>query len=97
MFQSLTMRGTEGSISWGYKVGVALVGWSVRKVKSEDGPGFQWSLTGRVDGPVDDFVLRQRPLLFTAPRRGGRWCWPVRDLHLLSATSVTAQLDPPEY
>jgi len=96
MFRTLTLRGVSGSLNWGYRSAATLTGWSVRRVREDDRAPWRWELEAGYTGPVDSFSLRQRPLLFTAPRRGGFWCWPVQTLHV-GETRLIATLGPPEY
>jgi len=90
MFETLTMSGGEASINWGWHVAAVCRGWKVHKAK--DGA---WSLEAQITR-ADPFTLKQRPLLFTAPRKGGYWCWPVRAVTVGTA-QLTATLGPPEY
>jgi hypothetical protein len=96
MFQTLTLSGSTGSINWGYRSAAALQRWKVTRARDEKSGQVRWTLSAALGAHVDHFQLRQRPLLFTAPRRGGFWCWPVREV-TVGATSVSANLDPPEY
>ena len=45
-----------------YATAAALTAWSITKVKRE------WHLAATITGRSDPFILRQRGLLFTAPR-----------------------------
>jgi hypothetical protein len=92
MFRTLTLRGTAASIVWGHRTAALVRRWSVARGKQ---PG-EWTLTAKVDR-VDPFQLRQRPLLFTAPRQGGFWCWPVVEIVSVTAGALQARLGPPEY
>lgn len=63
MFERLTLRGTDGTLMLGpYATAAALSGWTLTKVKRE------WHLAATITGRSDPFMLRQRGLLFTAPR-----------------------------
>lgn len=96
--QDLTLRGRAGSLVWGYRSAATVSTWSVERRRPEDDGPWEWTLRGRVDGKVDAFALRQRPLLFSAPRRGGFFTWPVKTLHVIETPpSVIATLSPPEY
>jgi hypothetical protein len=44
---------------------------------------------------ADAFQCRQRPLLFTAYRDKGRWCWPIETLDLVG-DQLAAVLGQPE-
>ena len=91
MFDSLTVHGGAGSILWGYRVAVELTRWSVVRTKAEGG---RWILSGTI-ARVEKFHARQAPLLFTAPRPGGFWAWPI-DAIDIGETSLRATLGPPE-
>jgi hypothetical protein len=91
LFRRVTFRyPIEARISWGYYTAATLRSFSLSK--SETGA---WSLTAGIDR-CDPFKLRQTPLLFTAPRPGGFFCFPVRSL-TLGRESLTAKLGPPEH
>jgi hypothetical protein len=53
-----------------------------------------WTLTATI-ARVDAFMARQRPLLFSAPRAGGFWIWPIEEI-TIGTTTLTARLGPPE-
>jgi hypothetical protein len=89
MFGAVTLHGPTGSLLWGYRSAATLTDWRI--VKEKDKP--TWKLTARVR-TLDTYQSRQRPLLFTAPREGGRWCWDVQDLDI-SEQQLTATLGPP--
>jgi hypothetical protein len=91
VFQSLTIQGGAGSLLWGSRVAVELTSWRIVCTKAE---GRQWILTATI-GRVDQFQARQTPLLFTAPRAGGFWAWPIEALDI-GETSLRASLGPPE-
>lgn len=88
MFRRLRLKGTTGTVVWGYRTAVVLRAWSMARHEG------QWRLSGRV-ARVDPFLSRQRPLLFTAPRRGGFWAFPVMDLQV-GTEQLSARLGPPE-
>ena len=90
MFDSLTLTGGAGSVLWGYRVAVELTAWRITRVKDEG----RWVLSGTV-ARVDKFQARQAPLLFTAPRAGGFWLWPITAI-TVGETSLRATLGPPE-
>jgi hypothetical protein len=54
----------------------------------------QWSLVASITR-ADPFKLRQRPLFFNAPRKGGHWCWPVKAVTVMES-QLTAALGPLE-
>jgi hypothetical protein len=88
VFREITVHGGVGSILWGSRVAVALRTWRIVKVEQ------QWILSATIDR-VDRFQARQAPLIFTAPRAAGFWCWPITALDL-GETSLRAHLGPPE-
>jgi hypothetical protein len=53
-----------------------------------------WTLTATI-ARVDKFQSRQAPLLFTAPRAGGYWAWPVNEISI-GETNLWARLGSPE-
>jgi hypothetical protein len=91
LFRTLTLRGDAAArVTWGYYTAATLRRWTVSK--SERG---EWTLTAAIDH-ADPFRLRQAPLMFTAPRPGGFFCWPVRAV-TVGRESLTARLGPPEH
>jgi hypothetical protein len=100
VFNRITLRGAQGSISWSYREVAKLGAWSVQRERDEAKGPQPFELRATITGPIDGFALRQRPLLFTAPRRGGRnagmFCFPVQELRVNEQT-LTATLGPPEY
>jgi len=91
LFRSVTLRGeTAARLSWGYQTAAVLRTW--RLSKSEKG---DWTLTAGIDR-ADPFRLQQTPLLFTAPRPGGLFCFPVKAI-TLGKESLVASLGPPEH
>ena len=88
MFTNVTLRGAAGALMLGYKDAVVVTSWAIAKVEGA------WTLTARV-GRADPYLARQRPLLFTAPRPGGFWAWPLIDLQL-GTSQLVAKLGPPE-
>jgi len=102
MFQRITLRGPQASISWNGREAVKLGAWSLKKPERIEGEGPQpFELRASIAGHVDSFSITQRPLLFTAPRRGGRlagfFCFPVQALHVTGDNQIIATLGPPEY
>lgn len=89
MFRSFMLRGGKAEILSGFRCAVAVRSWTLKKVEG------RWQLDALVDR-VDAFYSRQRPLLFSAPRKGGFWCFPVEELTLLGSTALSAKLGPPE-
>jgi hypothetical protein len=91
MFDTLRIRGTAASILWGYRPAAVLKTWAIARVKN------QWTLVATIER-IEPFMIRQRPLLFTAPReraRDGMWAWGVDSVQL-SDRSLIAKLGPPE-
>jgi hypothetical protein len=91
VFDSLTIHGGAGSVMWGYRVAVELKTWRIVRAKADGG---QWMLSATI-ARIDKFQSRQAPLLFTAPRAGGFWAWPI-DAIEIGETSLRATLGPPE-
>jgi hypothetical protein len=87
VFRDLVLHGGAASIVWGYRPAVELRTWRI--VKSEG----TWILSGTI-ARVDKFQARQAPLLFTAPRPGGFWAWPIESI-AIGESSVRATLGPP--
>lgn len=93
MFTDVRLRGggqagPPAGLLWGYRTAATLRAWTIAKI---DG---QWTLKASIES-IDPFQARQTPLLFTAPRTGGMWAWPVIDLQV-GAHSLVAKLGPPE-
>lgn len=89
MFKSIALTGDTGSLLWGYRTAATLSGWRISRPEGATG----WTLTAKVT-KADPFQARQRPLLFTAPRENGRWCWEVQEIHL-GEREITAKLGQP--
>jgi len=86
---SVTLKGGDGAIVWGYRTAATITSWTCGR--SQQGT---WTLRATVQR-ADPFLLKQRPLMFTAPRVGGRFAWPVVAV-TVAALSLSAQLGPPE-
>lgn len=87
----LALRGGRGAtLAWGYTTIGEFLSWSI--VPGERGA---LTLSGTLATRQPDFFFRQRPLLFTAPRKGGFWIWPVRECRIGTA-QVLATLGPME-
>jgi hypothetical protein len=93
VFRKLAVRGQGGTLVWGYRTAAALRTWTItRDTDPKRGP---WRLSASL-ARVDRFQIRQRPLIFTAPRLGGgTWCWPVLDIQV-GTEALLARLGPPE-
>lgn len=90
MFQGpVTLRGQDATIVWGYHTAAVIRSWTISRT-----PAGHWSLQAAVRR-ADLFQLRQQPLKFTAPRKGGYFCWPVIGCSA-TATTLQATLGPPE-
>ena len=90
MFEgTVTLRGQEATVVWGYHTAAVCRSWTASRT-----PQGTWSLQAAVQR-ADAFQLRQRDLKFTAPRKGGFFCWPILGV-TLGATTLAAQLGPPE-
>lgn len=89
MFQGLTLHGGEATITWVYHTAAVCKSWSITQA------GASWVLSATLTR-VDAFKLRQAPLRFAAPRKGGYFCWPIVSCVLVDATRLSATLGPPE-
>lgn len=90
MFQGdVTLRGQEGTVVWGYHTAAVFTTWTAHRT-----PQGTWTLDATVRR-ADAFQLRQRNLKFTAPRKGGYFCFPVLAVSL-GASTLAASLGPPE-
>jgi len=89
MIDTVTLTGIEATVVWGYHTAAVCRSWTV--TKTEQGA---WILSA-VLTRADAFQLRQRDLKFTAPRKGGFFCWPIVAV-TLGATTLAATLGPPE-
>lgn len=89
----------RGSIVWGYRDVAVLATCTVRRWRDDDTKPWRWALEATLSSAVDAFAMRQRPLLFIAPRqKAGHFCWPVRELTIAAeGRRLTATLGPPEY
>lgn len=97
MFRAMTLHGPTGAIVWGYRDVATVTSWKVRKFRDDDRKPWRWVLDATI-ATADHFCLRQRPLIFTAPRKAGQFCFPVRELNVAAdATRLTANLGPPEH
>ena len=90
MFDSLTVTGTAGAILWGHAPAVELHAWRIARSRADP----VWTLTATI-ARVNKFQARQTPLLFTAPRAGGYWAFPVQQISI-GDTTIWAQLGSPE-
>jgi hypothetical protein len=97
VFRSITITGTTGSIVWGYQDAARLSAWSIRRHAPDATHDGRWLLTAHCAW-IDAYRLRQRRLLFTAPRDKGRWCWLLKTdtLERRGPSTIVVQLGPPE-
>ena len=98
MFERLYLRGTAGAILFGYKDAAVLRGWTVYHHRPDAKHDDRWTLVATF-ARVDKYLLRQRPLVFSAKRDGlqGLWCFPLHDSSVqIGDTQLTATLGPPE-
>lgn len=91
MFDRVVVHGRGGALVWGYQTAVEIARWRIVRAVETKGA---WTLQARVSR-VDGFIARQRPLVFTAPRVGGVWAFPIRDLQL-GTEQLRATVGPPE-
>ena len=99
MFNAITLRGKSGaSLAWGYRTAAALGVWRVSRTLDEAKGSYQWTLAAVLGTPCDRFQVRQaharKELLFSAPRKGGFFVWPVHTVNV-GDSRVTATLGPP--
>ena len=90
MFDHFVVTGTAGAILWGHAPAVQLSAWRIARSQADP----VWTLTATI-AHVDKCQARQRPLLFTAPRAGGYWAWPVHEISI-GETNLWARLGSPE-
>jgi hypothetical protein len=89
MLDQVTLHGVEATVVWGYHTAAVCKAWTVQKHESG-----AWTLEATLTR-ADAFQLRQRDLKFTAPRKGGFFCWPIVAV-TLAASTLAATLGPPE-
>jgi len=90
VFDSFVVTGGAGSIVWGYHDAVVLRSWRIARSQADP----VWTLTATI-AHVNKVQAQQRPLLFTAPRTGGYWAWPVHEISI-GDTNLWARLGSPE-
>jgi hypothetical protein len=89
MFQGdVTLRGLEATVVWVYQTAAVCRSWTAHRT-----PQGRWTLRADVSRG-DPFRLRQQPLLFRAPRKGGYFVWPVLAVTLVDH-HLSATLGPP--
>jgi hypothetical protein len=89
VFKSITLRGGTASLVWGYSTAAELRTWRI--VRHTGG----WQLTATF-ASLNAYRARKTPIYFTAPRDKGRWCFPVIGELIVSGSTITAPLGPPE-
>jgi len=98
MLQNLRLRGTTGTITYGYRDAAVLRDWTIVRHEPDAHHAGSWRLRATF-ARVDKFALRQRPLLFSAKREGlkGLWCWPLDSASIqVGESTLIATLGPPE-
>lgn len=90
MFDSLVLHGGEAHIAWGWHTAAVVRRWRIEKLK-----GKAWALEASIVR-ADPFTLKQRPLLFTIPRKGGYLVFPITAV-MVGVAEVRATLGPPEH
>lgn len=93
MFTHLRIRGQAGAVLWGHRTAAALGSWTIAKQERPRATPV-WLLAARVTR-ADAFQCRQKPLLFTAFRDKGTWCWGIESMELVGA-ELRAVLGQPE-
>ena len=91
-FHRIAIRGRAGALLWGHRQAATFSAWTIRK-----GADGRWVLSATL-ARSEGFMLRQTPLLFTAPREGTRdgfWAWGVESIHV-GTNQLVAHLGPPE-
>ena len=89
----VTVRGEAGAVLFRSRPAAELGAWTITK-QDEPNKAPVWLLAARVTR-ADAFQCRQRPLLFTAFRDKGLWCWGVESLDLVG-DALYAVLGQPE-
>ncbi len=97
---------------WGYRQIAVIGSWAIsralpkdqkrsrpdEKLKADKRKAPGWLLQARVSR-ADDFQLRQKPLYFTAPRKGAGtafWCFPIIEPPTVKDGVLRAFLGQPE-
>ena len=90
MGNAITLRGAEATVTWSYHTAAVCRSWQATKA----GQG-RWALVASLTR-ADPFKLRQAPLLFNVPRKGGYWSWRVETITHCDAQQLRATLGPME-
>lgn len=104
MFDHVTLRGVgsadggaQPAVLYGYQQAALIWQWTITKERDRKTRVIVWRLRASVVRH-DKFLLRPSPrLVFTAPRRGGLWCWPIVGDLALSGSQLVATLGHPEF
>lgn len=94
---------------WGYRTVAVLGVWVVaralpkdqkrskpgEKLKADKRKAPGWELHARVQR-VESFQIRQKPLYFAAPRKGGFWTFPILETPTVVNGVLRAYLGQPE-
>jgi hypothetical protein len=89
LLRNLTLRGGEGIVTWGWHTAAVFRTWTIGH--RERGA---WILTGELQR-ADAMMLKQRPIYFNAPRKGGYSCWPIVTVEI-GPHRLVATLGEPE-
>lgn len=84
------VRGVVGLIKWGYYNAASINGYTVTRTRDDK----RWMLRANVV-QHDGFKMRQKPLVFVAPFKGGDWRWTITELEFHGDAPMTARLGPP--
>jgi len=88
MFQALKITGVEGQVRWVYSPAIIFGPWSITA------HGSAGTLTAQIVS-VNEFRVRQHPLVVVVPAGRAEWRWTVRDLQI-SGSTLTATLERQE-
>lgn len=75
MSGSVTIRGVDGTLYWGYHLVGTVRAWTAV------GSGPSLSLTATIV-KIDPFRASQRPIEFVAKHQSGSWRWPLETLQI---------------
>lgn len=89
MFTTLALHGGAATLLWGHREAAVLGAWRIERAARG-----RWQLSATVTR-VNPYHVRQRPLLFTAPRARGFWAWGVESV-TVGPRTLQATLGPPE-
>lgn len=89
MFEQIALRGESADLVFVYHKAAALAGWQIVRVRDST----EWKLTATVT-TRNDYLTRQRPLLFTAISNKVPLRWEVQELHI-NERHLTATLGKP--